>query len=203
MFRFFLDNKLITTNQSGFKPGDSYINQLLSITHEIYKSFDDWLEVRSVFLDICKAFDKVWHEEVIFKLEQNGISGDLLNILTDFLSNRKQRVVLNGVNTGVPQGSILGPLLFLIYINDLSDNLSSNVKLFADDTSLFSVIHDINVSAGELNEDLKKISEWAFQWKMIFNPDARKQAQEVIFSRKIKKQHSSSSVFQQCYCVSN
>ena len=96
MFRFFLDNKLITTNQSGFKPGDSYINQLLSITHEIYKSFDDWLEVRSVFLDICKAFDKVWHEEVIFKLEQNGISGDLLNILTDFLSNRKQRVVLNG-----------------------------------------------------------------------------------------------------------
>ena len=78
-------------------------------------------------------------------------------------------------------------MLFLIYINDLSDNLSSNVKLFADDTSLFSVIHDINISAGELNEDLKKISEWAFQWKMIFNPDATKQAQEVIFSRKIKK----------------
>ena len=112
MFRFFLDNKLISTNQSGFKPGDSCINQLLSITHEIYKSFDDGLEVRSVFLDISKAFDKVWHEGVIFKLKQNGISGDLLNILTDFLSNRKQRVVLNGqvstwtsVNAGVPQGS--------------------------------------------------------------------------------------------------
>ena len=153
MFRFFLDNKLISTNQSGFKPGDSCINQLLSITHEIYKSFDDGLEVRSVFLDISKAFDKVWHEGIIFKLEQNGISEDLLNILTDFLSNRKQRVVLNGqvstwtsVNAGVPQRSILGPLLFLIYINDLSDNLSSNVKLFADDTSLFSVIHDINIS---------------------------------------------------------
>ena len=80
MFRFFLDNKLISTNQSGFKPGDSCINQLLSITHEIYKSFDDGLEVRSVFLDISKAFDKVWHEGVIFKLKQNGISGDLLNI---------------------------------------------------------------------------------------------------------------------------
>ena len=112
MFRFFLDNKLISTNQSGFKPGDSSMNQLLSITHEIYKSFDDGLEVRSVFLDISKAFDKVWHEGVIFKLKQNGISGDLLNILTDFLSNRKQRVVLNGqvstwtsVNAGVPQGS--------------------------------------------------------------------------------------------------
>ena len=185
---------MISKDQSGFKPGDSCINQLLSTTHEIYKSFDDGLEVRSVFLDISKAFDKVWHEGVIFKLKQNGISGDLLNILTDFLSNRKQRVVLNGqvstwtsVHAGVPQRSILGPLLFLIYINDLSDNLSSNVKLFADDTSLFSVIHDINISAGELNEDLKKISEWAFQWKMIFNPDATKQAQEVIFSRKIKK----------------
>ena len=91
--------------------------------------------------------------------------GDLLKLLTDFLSNRKQRVVLNGqvstqtsINAGVPQGSILSPLLLLIYINDLSDNLSSNVKLFADDTSLFCVIHDINISAGELNEDLKKIS---------------------------------------------
>ena len=69
------------------------------------------------------------------------------------------------------QGSILGPLLFLIYINDLADNLSSNVKLFADDTSLSSVIHDVHVSAGKLNEDLKKISEWAFQWKIVFNPD--------------------------------
>ena len=96
MFRFFLDNKLIKTNQSGFRPADSCINQLLSITHEIYKSFDDGLEVRSVFLDISKAFDKVWHEGVILKLEQNGISRDVLNILTDFLSNRKQRFVLNG-----------------------------------------------------------------------------------------------------------
>ena len=92
------------------------MNQLLSITHEIYKSFDNGFEVKSVFLDISKAFDKVWHDGVIFKLEQNDISGDLLNILIDFLSNRKQWVVLNGqvsawasVNAEVPQGSILGP----------------------------------------------------------------------------------------------
>ena len=84
MFRFFLDNKLITTNQSGFKPGDSCINQLLSILHEIYKSFDDRLEVRSFFLHISKAFEKVWYEGIIFKLEQNGISPDLLNISADF-----------------------------------------------------------------------------------------------------------------------
>ena len=76
MVRFFLENKLITPYQSCFKPVDSCINQRLSITHEIYKSFDDGLEVRSVFSDISKAFDKVWHNGVIFKLEQNGISGD-------------------------------------------------------------------------------------------------------------------------------
>ena len=94
--------------------------------------------------------------------------------------------VWTSVNAGVPQGSILGSLLFLIYINDPSDNLSSNVKLSADDTSLFSVTHDVNVSARELNDDLKKISNWTSQWKMNFNLGVNKQAQEVIFSRKIK-----------------
>ena len=113
----------------------------------------------------------------------------MLDILFDFLSDRKQRVVLNGqkptwenVNAGVPQGSILGPLLFLIYINDLFGNLSPKAKLFADGTSLFNMAHDINTSANELNNDLKKVSNWAFQWKMSFNPDPSKQAQEVIFS---------------------
>ena len=111
-------------------------------------------EVRGIFLDISKAFDKVWHKGIIFKLQQNGISGKLLRVLSDFLKDRKQRVILNGqlsswtsVNAGVPQGSILGPLLFLIYINDLADGLSSNAKLFADDTSLFSVVHDVDTSA--------------------------------------------------------
>lgn len=87
-----------------------------------------------------------------------------------------------GVNAEVPQGSILGLLLFLIYINDLSDNLSSNVKLFTDETSLFSVFHDINVFAGELNEDFKQISDWALHWKTIFNSDVSKQAEEAKFS---------------------
>ena len=89
MFKFFTSNNLISPNQSGFKPGDSCINQLLSITHEIYKSFRVGLEVRGIFLDISKAFDKVWHEGLISKLKQSGISGDLLQILSDFLSNRK------------------------------------------------------------------------------------------------------------------
>ena len=93
---FFLTNNLLVPNQSGFKPGDSCINQLLSITHEIYSSFDDGFEVRSVFLDISKAFNKVWHEGIKFKLQQNGISDGLLNILSDFIRNREQRVTLNG-----------------------------------------------------------------------------------------------------------
>ena len=166
MFTFFIENELISPNQSGFTPGDSCVNQLLDITHEIHKSFDDGFEVRGVFLGISRAFDKVWHEGLIFKLKQNGISGNLLNLLCDFLRNRKQRVLLNGqvsdwsdVRAGVPQGSILGPLLFLIYINDLSEGLSSNTKLFADDTSLFSVIHDSNTSALELNSEFTKINK--------------------------------------------
>ena len=89
MSRFFISNNLISPNLSGFKLGDSWVSQLLSITHEIFKSFDDGLEVRGVFLDISKAFDKVWHERLMFKLKQNGNSGDLLQILSDFLSNRK------------------------------------------------------------------------------------------------------------------
>ena len=131
---------MITPNQSGFKTGDSCINQLISITHEIYNSFDDGYEVRGVFLDISKAFDKVWHQGLHYKLRQNGISGELLNILTDFLDDRTRAKV----EAGVPEGSIPGPLLLLIYINDLSQNLASNPKLFADDTSLFYVVKDVD-----------------------------------------------------------
>ena len=163
LFNFLNQNGLISPAQSGFKPGDSCINQLLSITHEIYHSIDEGYEIRGVFLDISKAFDKVMHEGLVFKLKQNGISGNLLNIFEDCLRNRKQRVVLNGrtsnwknIHGGFPQGSILGPLLFLICINDLAENLPSNPKGFADDTSLFSVVRDLNTTANEINP-VKKV----------------------------------------------
>ena len=100
-------------------------------------------------------------------------------------------MVLNGsysnysiVESGVPQGSVLGPLLFLIYINDLERNITSNINFFADDTMLFSVVNDPLISANDLNHDLKIIQQWAHQWKMEFNPDPTKQAKEVIFSCK-------------------
>ena len=147
MYDFLTENDLLSPNQSGFRSGDSCINQLLSINHEILNAFDKGLEVRGMFLDISKAFDKVWLDGLIFKLRQNGISGYIINILQDFLRNSKQRVLLNGqcsswtdVNAGVPQGSILRPLLFLIYINDLSDSLKSEYKLFVDATSLWLMI---------------------------------------------------------------
>ena len=104
-------------------------------------------------MNLSKAFDKFWHQGLLFKLETFGICGKLLKLLEDYLSNRFQRLLLNSqessrlpIKDGVPQGSILGPLLFLIYSNDLSDGLNSIAKLFADDTSLFSIVQDLNES---------------------------------------------------------
>ena len=197
IYNFLSEENLLNNNQSGFHPSDSCVNQLLSITHEIFEAFDcnPTLEVRSVFLDISKAFDKVWHEGLLYKLKSMGISGELIKLLENYLSNRLQRVVLNGqtspwrpVLAGVPQGSILGPLLFLIHINDLPNRLKSNAKLFADDTSLFTIVKDKNESANILNNDISLISRWAYDWKMLFNPDPKKPAQEVIFSRKKQSQ---------------
>ena len=116
------------------------------------------------------------------------ISDGLILLLENYLSNRKHKVVLNGfssdlfsVEAGVPQGSVLGPLLFLIYINDLEINIKSKIKFFADDTMLFSIVKNPLNTAVELNHDLDLISKWAFQWKMSFNPEATKQAVEVLF----------------------
>ena len=194
VFKFLNGNNLISKNQSGFRPGDSTIYQLLSITSTIYENFEKFDETRAIFLDISKAFDKVWHDGVIFKLKSNGIGGNLLNFFQNYLSNRRQRVVLNGqesswmnLEAGVPQGSVLGPLLFLVYINDLTDNIHSQMRLFADDSSLFACVKGVTHTHESLVQDLDTITQWAYQWKMVFNPDITKQAIEVIFSCKDKK----------------
>ena len=156
---------------------------MLSITSEIYGSHEKFVETRSVFLDISKAFDRVWHEGLVYKLKCNGVAGKLLEFSEDYLRNRYQRVVLNGTESdwkaleaGVPQGSVLGPLLFLIYINDLPDNINSQMKLFADDSSLFTRGDDIHTTHEKLVADLETVTAWAHQWKMVFNPDISKQA---------------------------
>ena len=98
MFNYFLSNKLFTPSQSGFLRGDSSIAQLLSVIHEIQTAFDNnpTADVRGVFLDISKAFDKVWHDGLVFKLKSYGVEGELLSLLKNYLQNREQRVVLNG-----------------------------------------------------------------------------------------------------------
>ena len=180
LYSYLQANNLITKNQSGFRPGDSTTNQLLYLVNEIHQAFENpkSLEVRAVFLDISKGFDKVWHNGFIFKLKQNGVSGNLLKFFQNYLNNRKQRVVLNDsfsnystIESGVPQGSVLGPLLFLIYINDLERNTKSNINFFADDTMLFSIVKDPVISADNLNHDLNIIQLCSHQWKMEFNPD--------------------------------
>ena len=131
-----------------------------------------------------------------------GISDALFDLTWSIAENRFQRVVLNGqtsewlpVKAYVPQGSILGPLFFQIYNNDLLIDIISNVKLFADNTSLFSIIYDAKATAHELNKDLQKIAEWLHQWKMSFNPYLNKQSQGVIFQAKWLN-HSLSNIFQ-------
>ena len=193
MYEHFCNHSLISQNQSGFRPNNSAINQLLAITHHIYCAFEEnpCKETRAVFLDLSKAFDRVWHEGLIYKLECKGISGNLLTLVRNYLKDRKQRVVLNGrssewapVSAGVPQGSVLGPLFILIYFNDLTENVACGVKLFADDTSLFSVVRNENETALALNSNLEKLRIWAWQWKMKFNAD---KIEEVVFSCKWNK----------------
>ena len=163
------------------------------MTNEFGKALDEGKEIRVVFCDISKAFDRVWHKGLIYKLKAIGIKGNLLNWIENYLSERKQRVVINNTNSdwreikaGVPQGSILGPLFFLIFINDIIIDIQSNIKLFADDTSLYLIVDDPINTATILNSDLDKIHEWSRKWLVTFNA---KKTETMIISRKSNKPH--------------
>ena len=129
-----------------------------------------------IFLDIQKAFDKIWHSGLLYKLKRIGINGDLLKLIESYLKNRSQRVVLNSsfsefldIVSGVPQGSILGPLLFLIYLNDIVDNISCPISLFADDTSLLELQKSWGLVENNLNLNISKLELWSRKWKLSFN----------------------------------
>ena len=141
------------------------------------QALDEGKEVRAVFCDISKAFDRVWHRGLIAKLKHYGICGLLLNWFISCLTNRFQRVVIpGGVSgwleklTGVPQGSILGPLLLIMFINDIVKKIHSNICLFADDTSLYIIVDFPDSVAQILNLDLERLYNWAVQWLVKFNP---------------------------------
>ena len=138
------------------------------------------------FCDISKAFDRVWHNGPLFKLRQNGIKGPLLSWVLNYLTNRKQRALINStasqldtLSAGVPQGSVLGLLFFLVYVNDITENLLSLTRLFADDRSLFFSATNIQDLEGILNHDLAVISAWAKQWLVTFNPS---KTEAILFS---------------------
>ncbi len=193
LYKYITDNNILTPLQSGFVKGDSTINQLTYIYNDICKALDDGKEVRAVFCDISKAFDRVWHRGLIIKLSSMGVTDNLLSWFKSYLSDRKQRVVYSNassewsnVNAGVPQGSILGPLLFLIYINDIVQTINSKIRLFADDTSLYIIVDDPSESATKLNEDINTIHQWSQNWLVTFNPS---KTESMIFSKKKNKPH--------------
>ena len=159
LFKYCNENNLLKSRNPGFKPKDSAVNRLVELVLNIESSLNDKEEIGIVFLDISKAFDKIWHEGLLFKL-----------------SDRTQYVVLNGsaassepVMAGVPQGSILGPLLFLIYIIDITENIESDMTLFADDASVLKKFKDRIIIKSTLNNDMIKICTWSNQWLVTFS----------------------------------
>jgi len=175
---FLQTNDLLFKYQAGFLAGHSTETQLIEIYHNICLAIEEKKGVQFVFCDYSKAFDKVWHRGLIQKLVAHGVDGTLLNWFKSYLTNRQQCVVLDAAksdflcpNAGVPQGSVLGPLLFLIYINDIQDIINTNLRQFADDASAFLLYRHFNEVTHFLVPDLESLLQWSNDWLMSFNPD--------------------------------
>ena len=166
---------IICETQFGFRQKHSCETQLLLTIDDFARALDNNNQVDVGILEMSKAFDKVPHERLAFKLHRYGIRGSVLTWLQSFLRGRSQQVVLDGyystpcdVISGVPQGSVLGPTLFLIYINDIVDGIQSNIRLFADDCLVYRCISSPTDQC-ILQEDLNRLSTWAATWQMDFN----------------------------------
>ena len=185
-------NNILYPLQHGFRPSRSCETQLLEMVNDIVNNMQLGLQTDVCVLDFSKAFDKVGHKRLVEKLKMYGIDGETNTWIKDFLSNRTQSVLVDGshsssipVTSGVPQGSVLGPCLFLFYINDIADGLNSTVRLFADDTMCHLTVKN-EQDARLFQEDLDKLSVWEHTWMMEFHPDkcevisiTRKQKQET------------------------
>jgi len=172
-----IKNEIINDSQHGFMKGRSCLSNLLDFFEEVYENLDKNNSVDIIYLDFAKAFDKVPHRRLAKKLQACGIGGRLLQWITNWLRGRRQRVRINGTNStwidvisGVPQGSVLGPLLFVIYINDIDEEIVSKISKFADDTKLCASINNED-DAKLLREDLARLFRWAEDWQMLFNID--------------------------------
>ena len=175
MVKHLLTNDLFSRHQHGFMYAKSCVTNLLEVLDIVTEALSDGDAAILILLDFAKAFDRVTHAFLLHKLAGYGFSADLINWITNFLSNRKQRVVMGDVYSdwvdvlsGVPQGSVIGPLLFLIYINDLPDVVNNFCKLFADDSQLVARIRNIQ-DFNSVQSDLDSLAIWSNLWCMDFN----------------------------------
>ena len=168
----FKDNKLYADCQHGFRQSRSCVTQLLQVMESFTKYFDDGIPIDVLYLDFRKAFDSVPHERLLRKLEAYGIAKNVLNWTRSFLSSRTQKVRVGAemsseapVVSGIPQGSILGPILFTAFINDMPDSLESSCYILADDTKIFNDAHKKRT----IQEDIYKLQQWSETWDLHFN----------------------------------
>jgi len=209
VYNHFKDNFLISIWQSGFQSSMSTVTQLTELYHQFCSAVSEGKEIRVVFLDISKAFDRVWHKGLLWKLKQFGIRGILLDWFSDYLKDRCQRVIINGqssnwkdINSGVPQGSNLGPLLFLVFINDIVHVIRHcQIRLFADDTCLYITVDDREEAADMINDDIVQIQSWADTWLVKFS--APKTKSLLISNKGIPADHPDLTLQRQVIeCVS-
>jgi len=168
-------NNIISCHQHGFQKSSSCVTQLIECLNDWTESYDQKIETDIIYLDFAKAFDSVPHQRLIQKIRSTGVRGNLLRWIQAWLTDRRQRVVLPGassswkpVYSGVPQGSILGPVLFLLYVNDIPQQVHSTVKMFADDTKLYRTVNSLD-DCEKLQEDLNSLAAWANHWLLRFN----------------------------------
>ena len=173
MTRYLEEKDLLCKRQHGFRKYRSCESQLTELMCDISQKLDEGKEVDAIFLDFSKAFDKVDHMKLLYKLDRIGVSKQVRRWVQSLLVGRSQTVVVDGfessscpVTSGVPQGSVIGPILFLVYINDLPESVMSRTRLFADDT----VIYNTSDNQQQLQDDLIALQAWEHLWKMEFNP---------------------------------
>ena len=201
VYNYFHRNNLFFKYQAGFLPGHSTVYQLIETYHSIVKNIDEGKSCCMVFCDLSKAFDRVWHEGLLFKLQTYGMRGNLFQWFKSYLYNRQQKVMYKDllsnslkINAGVPQGSVLGPLLFLIYVNDVAHNMLSFCRLYADDNSIQYADKNLKNIECVLNHDLRILEKWSEDWLLQFNPNKTK----VLFFGKLAHNQIPQLLFQGC-----